>query len=94
MRAPEAVVSRFYVRLMVSDKAGALGQFTTILGRHGVSIQAASQLEPISPEAVSSGFVPVVMLIHPTPDAALSEALEEVLQSGVIGEKPVKLRVL
>ena len=94
VRAPEAVVSRFYVRLMVSDKAGALGQFTTILGRYGVSIQAATQREPITTGTVSTGFVPVVMLIHPTPDAALTEALAEVLKTGVIGEPPVKLRVL
>ncbi|MBQ9431823.1 MAG: homoserine dehydrogenase [Kiritimatiellae bacterium] len=92
MRPAEKEVSRFYIRLMVSDRAGALATFTASLGRHGVSVLAATQKETIS--NVNNGFVPVVVLTHPATVEAVETALHEILVSGVVSEEPVKLRVL
>jgi homoserine dehydrogenase len=85
------VMSRFYIRFMVADKAGSLGAMTTILGKYGVSISAAMQK---SNQDEAGGFVPVVMLTHPAKAASLETALEEIKSAGILGEAPVKLRML
>lgn len=91
---PEGEASnRYYVRLMVLDRAGSLGIFTTILGKHGVSILAATQKE--TPEGFeSSGFVPVVILTHKAKEASLRAALREIQASGVVSEEPVRLHIM
>ena len=81
---------RYYLRLMVVDRPGALGEFTGILGRHGVSISAVTQRDARQ----EGGFVPVVVLTHQAREAAVTAALAEIQAGGIIGEKPVKLRML
>jgi len=93
MRTPEAIVSRYYVRLMVLDKAGSLGTITTILGKHGVSILAATQ--KAQPEEMeTAGYVPVVILTHAAKGAEIDAALREIRAAGVLNEEPVKLRMI
>ena len=84
------VTSRYYVRLMVLDKPGSLGIFTSILGRHNVSISAVTQR--VVPQ--EGGHVPVVVLTHAAREAELDAALAEIHAAGVVGEKPRKLRML
>jgi homoserine dehydrogenase len=93
MRAPADIVSRYYVRLMVLDKAGSLGTMTTILGRRGVSILAATQ--KAQPEGLENpGYVPVVILTHPARGAEVDAALREIREAGVVNEEPVRLRMI
>jgi len=93
VRAAADIVSRYYVRLMVLDKAGSLGTITTILGRHGVSILAATQKEsPV--ELEHAGYVPVVILTHPAKGSEIDAALREIRAAGVLNEEPIKLRVI
>jgi homoserine dehydrogenase len=93
MRAAADIVSRYYVRLMVLDKAGSLGVMTTILGKHGVSILAATQ--KAQPEEMSNvGYVPVVILTHAAKGAEIDAALREISVAGVLKEQPVKLRMI
>jgi len=93
VRASDDIASRYYVRLMVFDKAGSLGTITTILGRHGVSILAATQKE--SPEELeNAGYVPVVILTHRAKGAEIDAALREIRAAGVLNHEPVKLRMI
>jgi homoserine dehydrogenase len=93
MRAAAEIVSRYYVRLMVLDKAGSLGTMTTVLGRHGVSILAATQ--KATPEGMENpGYVPVVILTHAAKGAEVDAALREIRAAGVLSEEPVKLRMI
>ena len=85
-----ALRSRYYFRLMVLDKPGSLGCFTGILGRHGVSISAVTQRDV--PQ--QGGFVPVVVLSHTAHEAEVDAALAEIHAAGIVGERPVKLRML
>lgn len=94
VRPAAEIVSRYYVRLMVLDKAGSLGTMTTILGRHGVSILAATQKEPPAELAADAGYVPVVILTHPAKGAEMDAALREIRAAGVLNEEPVKLRMI
>jgi homoserine dehydrogenase len=91
LKAAGDIVSKFYVRFMVADKAGSLGAMTTVLGKHGVSISTAMQTKG-SGEA--QGFVPVVMLTHPAKAADLEAALEEIKTVGILASDPVRLRML
>lgn len=91
LREPGDIVSRFYLRFGVADRAGAFGQIASILGKHDVSISAAAQK---SADVDAGGFVPVVCLTHPAPAKAIDAALAEIKDSGVISENPVRLRML
>lgn len=92
VRAASEIVSKYYIRLMVLDKAGSLGLMTTILGRHGVSILAATQQE--HPESRALGHVPVVMLTHDAKASEIDCALQEIFDAGVVSERPVRLRMI
>lgn len=90
IRAAGDIRSRFYIRFMVADKAGAFGTIASILGRYHVSISAANQ----TGGSEGNQPVPVVVLTHEAKTADLEKALAEIEASGVIGAKPVKLRMI
>jgi len=90
LRAAGEIASRFYIRFLVADKAGAFGTIATILGNHSVSISAASQ----KAGGVGNEPVPVVVLTHAAKAADLEAALKEIEASGVVGGAPVKLRMI
>ncbi len=90
LRAASEIASKFYIRFLVEDKAGAFGTIASILGNHGVSLDAASQ----KAGSVGNQPVPVVVLTHKAKVGDLEAALKEIKASGVIGAEPVSLRVL
>jgi homoserine dehydrogenase len=75
---------------MLEDKPGAFGTVASTLGRHGVSIEAASQKGP----ANADSSMTVVVLTHKAKSSDLDEALEEIKSSGVVAADPVKLRMI
>jgi homoserine dehydrogenase len=87
---PGDVVSRFYLRFNLADKPGTFGAIASILGKHSVSISAASQ------KAGCEGNepVPVVALTHEAKTSDLDAALAEIRESGFVGSDPVKLRMI
>ncbi|MBQ7190471.1 MAG: homoserine dehydrogenase [Kiritimatiellae bacterium] len=91
IRNADEISSKFYVRLMVRDRAGSLGIMTNAFGKHGVSIRAATQKET---DEEFPGYVPVVFLTHRATHAAITAALAEITRSDVINAEPVLLRVL
>ena len=90
LRAAGEIASKFYLRFMLADKPGAMGIVATALGKHGVSLSAVSQKSP------SEGNlpVPVVVLTHKAKSADVDAAIAEIKASGVVGEDPVKLRMI
>jgi len=84
------ITSRFYVRLMAKDRPGVLATYGQILGRHGISISGALQHEGSGPD----NTVPVVVTTHPTPQANMSAALDELAQTDVVGAPPVCIRIV
>ncbi len=81
----------FYLRLSVKDQPGSLGCFTSILGRHHVSIAAVIQKQA---EDDASAAVPIVAVTHRAQEADLEAALDEIEKSGVVVGRPVRLRIL
>lgn len=90
LRPAGEISSKYYIRFLVEDKAGAFGTIASILGAHGVSLAAASQKSG----SVGNQPVPVVVLTHAAKAKDLTAALAEIRASGVIGAEPVSLRVL
>ena len=93
VRKADDIVSRYYVRLMLLDKAGSLGLTTTLLGQHGVSILAATQ-KARPEEMADAGYVPVVVLTHAAKGSEIDAALRDISAAGVLNEEPVKLRMI
>ncbi len=85
--------SRFYARLMVADRCGALGQFGTIFGAHGVSIKCASSHEFLKGQE-RAGSIPVVVRTHEARACDMSAALDEIERAGIVCEKPVAMRMI
>ncbi len=89
----DKIVARYYIRLMVADKAGSLGIMTNILGKYGVSILEATQ-KSHGCEDADADYVPVAMLTHEANEADMNRALKEIYAAGVVSEQPVKLRII
>lgn len=91
LRPAGEISSKFYIRFLVADKPGAFGTIASILGKHSVSISAASQKAAAED---GKNAVPVVVLTHTAKVSDLDNALAEIKASGVIADEPVALRIL
>ena len=90
LRAAGDIRSKFYLRFVLADRPGAMGVVATALGKYGVSLSDISQQSP------REGNLPVacVVLTHKAKSSEVDQALAEIKASGVVGEDPVKLRML
>jgi homoserine dehydrogenase len=84
----DQVVSRYYVRLSVVDRPGVLAQIATILGKSNIGISSV-----IQPEGHQGESVPLILMMHDAPNAAMSEALAQIGQLNAVKEAPMLLRV-
>ena len=67
------VVTSFYLRLVVADKAGVLARITGILADHGISIDAVLQRESAEGEAQTD----LIILTHDTLEGEMNKALAQ-----------------
>ncbi len=67
------VVTAFYLRLVVADKAGVLARITGILAEHGISIDAVLQRESAEGEAQTD----LIILTHDTLEGEMDKALAQ-----------------
>ena len=84
----DEVVSRYYVRLSVVDRPGTLAKIATILGSAKIGISSV-----IQPEGHEGESVPLILMIHDAPNAAMKRALHRISRLGVVKETPVMFRV-
>ncbi|MGV3773467.1 MAG: homoserine dehydrogenase, partial [Verrucomicrobiales bacterium] len=83
-----SVISRFYLRLSVIDKPGTLGRIAAILGQAKIGISSV-----IQPEGHEGESVPLILMIHDAPYAAMKKALGKIGKLGVVKGNPVLIRV-
>jgi homoserine dehydrogenase len=81
-------VSRYYLRLSVVDKPGVFAKIATVLGRSNIGISSI-----IQPEGHAGENVPVILMIHDAPNAAMSRALKQIARLGVVKGSPAMFRV-
>ena len=81
-------VSQFYMRLMVEDRPGVLAQIAGVLGEEGIGISAV-----IQPDVLTSGPVPLILMIHDAPTGAVEKTSHRVAQLSCVQGEPVVLHV-
>jgi homoserine dehydrogenase len=69
----DKVVTSFYLRLVVADKAGVLARITGILAEHNISIDAVLQRESAEGEAQTD----LIILTHDTAEGEMNKALAQ-----------------
>ncbi|GDY22127.1 homoserine dehydrogenase [Verrucomicrobiota bacterium] len=86
--AMDAVTSRYYVRLAVLDRPGVFAKIAAILARAKIGISSIMQ-----PEGHEGAVVPVILMIHDAPNAAMRKALAQIARLAVVKGAPVMIRV-
>ena len=81
--------SRFYIRIKTIDKPGVLGEITSILGKHSISISSMRQNESTEGEIVD-----LIILTHYSKLKNIEESLNEIDHlSPIVKEKSIRLRL-
>jgi homoserine dehydrogenase len=76
VRRSETVRSRFYLRTMVRDEPGVLGEIARELAKHSISISSVIQHEALDDQ--EGNFVPLVIMTHTAMTGAFRTALAEI----------------
>ncbi|HLP77127.1 MAG TPA: homoserine dehydrogenase [Candidatus Paceibacterota bacterium] len=84
----DEIVSQYYVRLSVVDKPGVLAKISAIFAAAKIGISSV-----IQPEGHEGESVPLILMLHDAPNAAMKKALAKIAKLPVIKAKPVMLRV-
>lgn len=82
------VVSRYYLRLSVIDKPGTLAKIAAILAAAKIGISSV-----IQPEGTEGASVPLILMTHEAPNAAMQAALGKMSKFAGVKAPPVMLRV-
>jgi homoserine dehydrogenase len=82
------LVSRYYVRLSVLDRPGVFARIANILARAGIGISSI-----IQPEGHVGEAVPVILMIHDAPNAAMRRALQQIGCLPAVRSTPAMIRV-
>jgi homoserine dehydrogenase len=82
------VITAFYLRLAVADKAGVLARITGILAEHDISIDAVLQRESAEGEKQTD----LIILTHNTVEGRMSAALSQMQALPTVLAPIVKIR--
>lgn len=89
VRSMDELRTRYYLRFGVLDRPGVLGQITTILGDHEVSLAQVVQEGPREPNRP----VRVVVLTHEAREGNMRRALEQIEKLTVVVEPTQLIRI-
>jgi homoserine dehydrogenase len=82
------VVCPYYLRLSVTDKPGTLARITAILAQSKIGIASV-----IQPEGHEGENVPLILMCHQAPNAAMAKALAKIARLPVVKAPPIMIRV-
>ena len=85
---PADAVSRYYLRASVVDKPGTLARIAAILAHCKIGIASV-----IQPQGDEGETVPLILMTHAAPCAAMKKALQQISRSPVVKSPPMMLRV-
>ena len=86
-QASSATPARYYLRMSLEDKPGALAKVATLLGEAGISIDRMRQYRH------DDATAPVLIVTHKTNRDALDAALTGIRRLDVLAGEPVALRI-
>ena len=82
------VMSSYYLRITVMDRAGVLSDITRLLAENGISIDAVMQKGPLS-----VGEAEVVILTHRAQEKAIEHSIAGIEAMASVARKVVRLRM-
>ena len=85
----DAVDTAYYLRLTAEDRPGVMGRIASILGEHGISIEAIHQKEPEEGETQ----IPLVMLTHKVNEGRMNRAIAEIEALQTVQGAVVRIRM-
>jgi len=88
VRPVAKMVSKYYVRLTVLDRPGVFARIAAVLPKAGIGISSI-----IQPEGHAGESVPVILMIHDAPFAAMERALRQIARLPAVKGEPVMIRV-
>lgn len=83
------LVTRYYIRMTITDKAGVLAQVARVFGENAISISAAIQKEA-DPKSQSAE---IVITTHPAQEAAMQRAIDQMKKLETVKEVNNVIRV-
>jgi homoserine dehydrogenase len=83
------VITRYYIRMSVADRASVLAQITRVLGDNQISISAVIQKEV----DVTAQSAEIVITTHPANEASMQKAIKGMEQLDVVKEISNFIRV-
>ncbi|WOI57050.1 homoserine dehydrogenase [Palleronia sp. LCG004] len=86
-RAEAATPAPFYLRMVLTDRPGALAKIAARLGEAGISIDRMRQYDH------TEGSAPVLIVTHRAMRRALDEAIDAMADTGVLEGEIVALRI-
>ena len=84
----DEVISRYYLRISVVDRPGTLAKIAAIFGSLNIGISSV-----IQPEGHEGESVPLILMMHDAPNAAMKKALSRIRRLPVVKAPPVMIRV-
>jgi len=84
----DEIVSRYYVRFSVVDRPGVLAKISAVFAAAKIGISSV-----IQPEGHEGESVPLILMIHDAPNAAMRRALAKIAKLSVVKARPVMIRV-
>ena len=90
--AVQDIVSSYYLRLRVSDKAGVLADLTSLLALQGISIDAMLQREAQDVGGASTAQTDRIILTHEIREGALDAALLDIQALSTVLAPIVRIR--
>jgi homoserine dehydrogenase len=75
LRDQDTIRSRFYLRMMVEDRPGAMADITRILADHHISISSVIQHEALEGADTETEIVPLIIMTHTVPAGSFQKAL-------------------
>ena len=88
----QQVVSCYYLRLRVSDKAGVLADLTSLLAKQGISIDAMLQREAQDVGGASTAQTDLIILTHEVEEGLLEKALADIQNLASVLAPVVRIR--
>ena len=76
------------MRLSVVDRPGTLARIAAVLGEVKIGICSV-----IQPEGHVGESVPLIMMLHDAPDAAMRQAIKKITRLSAVKAKPTMIRV-
>jgi homoserine dehydrogenase len=84
----DKVTSPYYVRLTVIDRPGVFARIAAVLAEARIGISSI-----IQPEGHEGATVPVILMLHDAPQAALARAIARIARLPVVKDTPTVIRV-